>query len=124
MTNKRILVVDDEPLVVKAIQFSLEYGGYEVITAFSGNQAISKARSEKPDLVLLDIRMPVESGIGVFEILRSISNTSLIPVIFITASANEEVKKKVLEMGAQDFIYKPFNKNDLLAKVKNALGES
>ena len=124
MAKKKILVVDDEPQIVQVIQISLEYCGYEVITAFSGNQAISKARSEKPDLVLLDVKMPVESGIGVFEILRSISNTSLIPVIFITASANEEVKEKVLGMGAQDFIYKPFNKNDLLAKVKNALGES
>jgi len=124
MAKKRILVVDDEPLIVKALKYGLECSGYEVIAAFNETQAISEVRSEKPDLILLDMNIPGSNSIGIFGTLRASSNISSIPVIFMTDLRNEERKKKVLEMGAKDIIYKPFVKNDLLAQIKKALGES
>ena len=120
---KKILVADDEPEIVQALQIRLKEAGYDVIVAFDVLQAINKAHKEKPDLIILDIRMPAGSGIGVYEKLKMSSETTTIPVIFITAYANDEIVKKVLEMGAEGFFAKPFNIDKLLIKVKTLLGE-
>lgn len=120
---KKILVVDDEPDIVKALTVRLRANNYEVIAAYDGLQALSRAQKEKPDLILLDIKMPADSGVGVFQKLKKLSYTGVIPVIFITAYASEEIRQKILEMGAEGFIAKPFNAEELLAKVKKALGE-
>jgi len=120
---KKILVADDEPEIVQALQIRLKEAGYEVVVAFDVLQAIHQAHKEKPDLIILDIRMPAGSGIGVYEKLKMSSETTTIPVIFITAYANDEIVKKVLEMGAEGFFAKPFNIDKLLIKVKTLLGE-
>ena len=120
---KKILVADDEPEIVKALHIRLKEAGYEVVVAFDVLQAIYQAHKEKPDLIILDIRMPAGDGIGVYERLRLSSETITIPVIFITAYANDEIIKKVLELGAEGFIAKPFNIDKLLNKVKAILGE-
>ena len=120
---KKILVADDEPEIVKALHIRLKEAGYEVVVAFDVLQAIYQAHKEKPDLIILDIRMPAGDGIGVYERLRLSSETTTIPVIFITAYANDEIVKKVLELGAEGFIAKPFNIDKLLNKVKTILGE-
>ena len=120
---KKILVVDDEPNILKLIASRLEANNYEVITALDGFYAIKKAHDENPDLIILDIRMPAGGGISVFDNLRANNSTMMIPVIFITAHPNEDIWREVMEKGAQGFITKPFNADDLLAKVKNVLKE-
>ena len=120
---KKILVVDDEPNVLKLIALRLEANNYEVVTALDGFYAIKKAHDENPDLIILDICMPAGGGISVFDNLRANNSTMMIPVIFITAHPNEDIWREVMEKGAEGFITKPFNADDLLAKVKKVLKE-
>jgi DNA-binding response OmpR family regulator len=120
---KKILIVDDELNVVRVIAARLKASNYDVVSASDGLYAVQKAHQEKPDLIILDIRMPVGGGRGVFENLRMTSDTMMIPVIFITAFADDDLKRTLLEMGAVDFVTKPFNADELLEKVKKALKE-
>jgi DNA-binding response OmpR family regulator len=120
---KKILVVDDDFNILKLIAIRLKANNYDVVTASDGLYAIKKVYEEKPDLIILDIEMPVGGGMGVFKNLKMNTETMLIPVIFITAYPSEEMQSKVLEMGAEDFITKPFNADELMAKVRKALGE-
>jgi DNA-binding response OmpR family regulator len=119
---KKILVVDDELNVLKVIASRLKANNYDVVTASDGTYAVKRALEEKPDLIILDIKMPAGGGISVFENLRRLDSVMTTPVIFITAHPTEEIKKQVLEMGAEDFVAKPFDPDDLLAKVRKALG--
>ena len=121
---KKILVVDDEINVLKVIASRLKANNYDVVTASDSIYAIKKAIEEKPDLIILDIKMPAGGGISAFENLRLLDSTMTIPIIFITAHPTEEIKRKVLEMGAEDFVAKPFSPDDLLTKVRKALGEN
>ena len=121
---KKILVVDDELNVLKVIASRLKANNYDVVTASDGTYAVKRALEEKPDLIILDIKMPAGGGISVFENLRRLDSVMMTPVIFITAHPTEEIKKQVLEMGAEDFVAKPFDPDDLLAKVRKALGEN
>jgi DNA-binding response OmpR family regulator len=120
---KKILIADDEYNIVKLLSFRLQANGYEVIQAFDGNQAFEIAVKEKPDLILLDFNMPGFKGTGVLEKLKATSQVSRIPVIFVTAFTDDETKNKVIEMGARDFIGKPFDPEDVLNKIKKALEE-
>ena len=121
---KKILIVDDEINVIKVIASRLKANNYDVVTASDGTYAVKRALEEKPDLIILDIKMPAGGGISVFENLRRLDSVMMTPVIFITAHPTEEIKKQVLEMGAEDFVAKPFDPDDLLAKVRKALGEN
>ena len=118
---KKILVVDDEPNIVKMICSRLTANNYEVTVAYDGTTAVEKAHKEKPDLIILDIKMPAGTGISVYENLSNSADTAMIPVIFITAYPDEDIKKKVLEMGANDFVAKPFKADVMLSRVKGAL---
>ena len=119
----KILIADDDQNTVSFLASMLKANKYKVVAAFDGLQAIAMAHKEKPDLILLDIMMPVRSGISIFENLKSSTLTALTPVIFITGVTNPEVRQKALEMGAADYIVKPFEVEDLLSKVRKALGE-
>jgi len=118
---KRILVIDDLPENVYMLQDRLENEGYEVLTAYDGNSGIDKAKSEFPDLILLDVMMPDINGIEVCKILVSDPKTSKIPIILVTAKTGAEDTKEGLEAGAYDYIKKPFNKVELLARINSAL---
>lgn len=120
---KKILVADDEPDVVKLLSMRLKAHNYEVIAAFDGLQAVKEAYKEKPDLILLDIMMPLGDGYTVFENLKRSAQIRLIPVIFISALPPRQVQQKVEELGAQGFISKPFDSKALVAEVKKILGE-
>ncbi len=120
---KKILLVDDDFNMLKLISSRLKAGGYEVITASDSIQAVTKAHQEKPDLIILDMRMPAGGGKTVYDNLKVSTKTSLIPVIFITAYPSDEMRQKVMNMGAEDFITKPFKPEELLSKVKKVLGE-
>src|SRR5262245_54144787 len=102
--QRKVLVVDDEPDVVELLSFSLKKAGYAVGTATNGLEALSKARSIAPDLILLDLMLPELDGISVCEILRRNAATSCIPIIMITARSGELAKIAGLESGANDYI--------------------
>ena len=118
---KRILVIDDLPENVFMLQDRLEHEGYEVITAYDGKGGIEKAQTELPDLILLDVMMPGINGIEVCKTLVNDKKTSDIPIILVTAKTGAEDTKEGLDAGAYDYIKKPFNKIELLARVKSAL---
>jgi two-component system KDP operon response regulator KdpE len=114
----RILVVDDEPRYVQAIRVNLQASHYEVLTASNGQAAVEIAASEEPDLVILDVRMPVMNG---FEACQRIREFSVVPIIMLTALASDLDKVKGLDYGADDYLTKPFSPEELLARVRSAL---
>jgi len=118
---KKILVIDDLPENVFMLQDRLEHDGYEVITAYDGRTGIEKAASEMPDLILLDVMMPEITGIEVCKTLVQNSVTQSIPIILVTAKSGAEDTKEGLEAGAFDYIKKPFNRIELLARINSAL---
>lgn len=118
---KTILVIDDLPENVFMLQDRLENEGYNIITAYDGKAGIEKARSEMPDLILLDIMMPGITGIEACKILVNDDRTKHIPIILVTAKGGAEDTREGLEAGAFDYIKKPFNRIELLARVQSAL---
>jgi two-component system KDP operon response regulator KdpE len=115
--RRRILVVDDEERMVRFIRMNLEHDGYQVIEALNGKQAIDKLR-DTPDLILLDVMMPDIDGFEVLETVRQVSTT---PVIMLTAKGEEDDRVKGLELGADDYITKPFSPRELVSRVKAVL---
>jgi len=118
---KTILVIDDLPENVFMLQDRLENEGYNILTAYDGKSGIEKARSDRPNLILLDIMMPGITGIEVCKILVNDEKTKHIPIILVTAKAGAEDTREGLEAGAFDYIKKPFNRVELLARVQSAL---
>lgn len=121
-TNKQlILVVDDQPINIKLLQRKLEREGYEVLTAFNGQECLNIVAERKPDLILLDVMMPEMDGIETCEKLKENEDTETIPVIFITAKSSKEGKLEGLGVGAVDYITKPIDLEETLARVKTQL---
>ncbi len=118
---KRILVIDDLPENVFLLKDRLEHEGYEVLTADCGNSGIEIATEEIPDLILLDVMMPDINGFEVCKTLVNDSRTSGIPILLVTAKTDAEDTKEGLDAGAFDYIKKPINKIELIARVKSAL---
>ncbi|MCQ2911040.1 MAG: response regulator YycF [Clostridia bacterium] len=112
---QKVLVVDDEQSIVDILDFNLKKEGYETVCAFDGEEALSKWQSEKPDLILLDIMMPKLDGI---EVCKKIRQSSNVPILMLTARAEEVDKVLGLELGADDYITKPFSVRELMARVK------
>ncbi|SHE90151.1 two-component system, OmpR family, response regulator VicR [Caldanaerobius fijiensis DSM 17918] len=113
--NAKILIVDDEKPIVDILCFNLQKEGYSVITAYDGHEAIKKAFDEKPDLILLDVMLPGVDGFGVCKSIRSKMKT---PIIMLTAKDDEVDKVLGLELGADDYVTKPFSMRELLARIK------
>ena len=111
----RVLVVDDEKLIVKGIRFSLEQDGMEVDCAYDGNEAIEKAKEREYDVVLLDVMLPGHDG---FEVCQAIREFSEMPIIMLTAKGGDMDKILGLEYGADDYITKPFNILEVKARIK------
>ena len=123
MPVKRILIVDDEQELVKAVQIRLQQAGYETLVAHDGQEGLEKAKKEKPDLIILDLMLPKMDGYKVCGLLKIDSRFSKIPIIIFTAKAREEDKKMGQEVGANAYITKPFDPQALLSKIKELLGE-
>jgi DNA-binding response OmpR family regulator len=120
----KILVVDDEPDAVELIKFNLKAAGYEVLTAADGDEALKKARSVSPDLIVLDLMIPEVDGLEVCKILRRDARVSEIPIIMLTAKAAEIDRVLGLELGADDYVTKPFSPRELVLRVKRLLKSS
>jgi len=116
--HRRILVVDDEERMVRFIRMNLEHDGFQVSEAFNGKQAIQKIRDVTPDLILLDVMMPDLDGFEVLETVREVSN---VPVIMLTAKGEEDDRVRGLELGADDYVTKPFSPRELVSRVKAVL---
>lgn len=117
-TPHRVLVVDDEPHLVRAVRMYLELQGYTVFGAHSGQEALDVVREKLPDLVILDVMMPGFDGFETLQELRRVSNT---PVIMLTARGDEDQKVRGLGLGADDYVTKPFSQRELLARVQAVL---
>ncbi len=124
MAKGRILVVDDEIYIVHILDFSLGMEGYEVITALDGEQALEKARAEKPDLIVLDIMMPKLDGYETCKLLKAEVGTKDIPVILLSAKGRNVDQKIGFEVGADDYITKPFSPRKLVERINAILGQT
>ena len=118
---KKILIADDEPGVVMILGMRLRANGYQVIAAHDGAQTVELAHQEKPDLIILDIKMPEKDGYTVFEELKASANTMSIPVIFFSALPPEQTQDKATQLGANGFISKSAEPDEILAKVAEIL---
>jgi two-component system OmpR family response regulator len=118
MANKKVLVVDDEKKIVDLVTAYLEKDGYRVITAYDGKTALNMARSRAPDIIVLDLMLPEISGWDVCRTLRAESN---VPIIMLTARDEDTDKIVGLELGADDYIVKPFNPKELIARIRAVL---
>lgn len=121
---KKILVVDDEELIVKMVGLRLKANGYDVISACDGKEGLAKAKEEFPDLIILDVMMPVMDGYKVCGLLKKDTRFAKIPIIMFTAKAQVDDKKIGEEVGANAYITKPFDPQVLLGKIRELLGES
>jgi two-component system KDP operon response regulator KdpE len=115
---RRILVIDDEPRMRRFISMNLDLEGYQVLEAGNGLEGVKRMREDLPDLVLLDVMMPEMDG---FEALRSIRQFSQVPVIMLTVKSDEEDKVRGLELGADDYVTKPFGPRELSSRIKAVL---
>ena len=116
--NYRILVVDDEQRMARFIRLNLEHDGFRVTEAYDGTQAMDRLRTTMPDLILLDVMLPDFDG---FEVLKMVRSTSTVPVIMVTAKSEEEERIHGLELGADDYVTKPFSPRELVSRVKAVL---
>lgn len=121
MANEKILIVDDEEDVLELVRYNLGRNGYKVETAATGEEALEKARAKLPDLIILDLMLPCIDGLEVCKKLKSNTKTENIPVIMLTAKGDETDVVAGLELGADDYVTKPFSPKVLIARVRRVL---
>jgi len=119
----QVLVVDDDPVIQKLLQVNFEMEGYRVITASDGVEGLDRARSERPDIVILDVMMPKMNGLEVASALKGDPATSSIPIILLSAKAQEADVQAGRQTGAEDYVTKPFDPLELLERVARLVGE-
>jgi DNA-binding response OmpR family regulator len=119
--SKKVLIVDDEPGIIVALQFLMEQNGYATVVAFSGEEAMEAVARHRPDLILLDIMLPVVDGFEVCQRVRENPDWNHIRIVLVTALGNEANVTKGLDLGADAYITKPFANADLVAQVKELL---
>ncbi len=115
---KKILIVDDEPTLVATLRYSLERDGFEVISADNGESAVSSARSHRPDLIVLDLMLP---GLDGLQVCRTLRREMQVPILMLTAKSEEIDKVLGLELGADDYVTKPFSMREVMARVRALL---
>ncbi len=122
MDKKKILIVDDDEALVRILSVNLALEGYEVFAAFDGMSAVMGAHRIKPDLIILDVRMPAGDGFSVVERLKLSTKTFTIPVIILSALPKEDIEEKALQAGVTHCFAKPFDNAALLEYIKNLIG--
>jgi DNA-binding response OmpR family regulator len=123
MSPKKILIVDDEVDLVETVRYPLEMEGFNVLVSYNGEDALSQARKEKPDLILLDLMLPKLDGYKVCRLLKFDERYRNIPILMLTAKTQEKDKALGMETGANDYITKPFDLDKLMEKVKGYLSK-
>jgi CheY-like chemotaxis protein len=123
MSKKKILLVDDSATVLMMEQMLLRNFGYEVVTAKNGHEGVLKAKTELPDLILLDVVMPKMDGVEACRLLRAQPETAAIPIIMVTTRSEADNVEACFKSGCSDYVNKPINNAELIAKVKSVLGE-
>lgn len=122
MPDARILVCDDDPVILRLLQVNLELEGYEVLMAHNGEEALDIARDQSPDLIILDVMMPRMDGYQTVEALKADEHTRGIPVVFLSAKAQQADIEKGLDYGVEDYLTKPFDPTELLEVVQRIVG--
>jgi len=121
--SKRILIVDDEPDILKAVTFRVKKAGYETLTADNGIEAVNVAQGETPDLIILDHKLPGMNGLEVYQKLKESDKTASIPIVLLTASeGSEDLASKMEEIGAEHLLSKPYEAQELLNRIKELVG--
>jgi len=118
----RLLLVDDEPSIVKMVGKRLEIEGFDVLIAMDGQEALAKAQAESPDVMILDLMLPKLNGYEVCTMLKQDTRFQKIPIVMFTAKTQEKDEKMAMECGANAFVRKPFRAQELLDKVRSLLG--
>ncbi|MDX1416689.1 MAG: response regulator transcription factor [Candidatus Promineifilaceae bacterium] len=121
MAQQKVLVVDDDPEVVRLMRAYLQQAGYEVFVAYDGESAVHNIRREKPDLILLDLMLPDRDGFDITRLVRNDSSLAHIPIIMLTARVEDTDKIIGLELGADDYVTKPYNPREVVARVRARL---
>lgn len=121
--KKKVLIVDDDPSIVEVLKIRLKASGFDPISAANGKEGLKKASEEHPELIILDVIMPEMNGFETCQNLKKDPKTRDIPVIMLTSLSKEKDLDKGLEKGADCFITKPFNSEDLMFEIKTAIGE-
>ena len=121
MSAKKILFVDDEADLIETLRFPLELEGYDVLVSNNGEEALNKARQEKPDLILLDIMLPKMDGYTICRLLKADETYTHIPIFMLTARTQEKDRQTAMQMGADEYITKPFNIDEVITKMKSYL---
>ena len=121
MNKKRIILVDDKVSIIKVLTVRLEKAGYEVIPVMDGKEALDSVRKERPDLVILDLMLPTLDGYKVCRLLKFDERYKHIPIFILTARVEEDAKIRSMESGADEYISKPLNSDELLDKIKKYL---
>jgi len=122
MSSKKILIVDDEVDLVETIRFPLEMEGYTVLVSYNGEDALNQARRESPHLILLDLMLPKLDGYKVCRLLKFDEKFKHIPILMLTAKTQQKDKSMGMETGADEYITKPFDMEELMKKVRSYLG--
>jgi len=123
MSSKKILIVDDEVDLVETIRFPLEMEGYTVLVSYNGEDALNQARRERPHLILLDLMLPKLDGYKVCRLLKFDEKFKHIPILMLTAKTQQKDKSMGMETGADEYITKPFDMEELMKKLRSYLGE-
>ncbi len=124
MANDKILIVEDDEDIMEMIAYNLEKEGYKTTRVYNGEDAVNSVKNEQPAMIILDLMIPKIEGLEVCKIVRNNSNTSLIPIIMLTARSQETDKITGLELGADDYVTKPFSPKELIARIKAVLRRS
>jgi CheY-like chemotaxis protein len=124
MSEKKILIVDDEPFIVRSLSFVLKKMKHKIVSAGNGEEAIQKAKEIRPDLMFLDVMMPKKDGFAVVEEIKKDPELKDIYVVMLTAKGRDEDRQRGLDLGANEFLTKPFNPPEVLKTVKKVLGDA
>jgi two-component system response regulator RpaA len=116
----RVLVIDDEPAIADVLRMLLEFRGHEVLTADDGSRGFATAQRQSPDVIVLDLMMPVMDGFTALEALRGDERTAEIPVVILSALGSADVRQRCHDLGARAFLQKPYNPEDLLRAVEGS----
>ena len=121
--TRRILLVDDEPHMLRLAELSLRKGAFEILKAHNGLEALALAAAEKPDLIIMDVQMPELDGLAALKALKANADTAAIPVIMVTARGHQLTRQEAESLGANTFLTKPFSPTQLLAEAQRVLQE-